>query len=338
MTIVFSDVADWTSLGERHDPEQVRGVIDRYFAEVRSVLERHGGTVEKFIGDAVMAVFGTPVLHEDDALRALRAAFEVRDALALLNVELERDFGVRIAVRTGVNSGEVITGDPSRGEGFITGDAVNVAQRLEGAAAPGEILLGEETHRLARDAIRVERLEPLALKGKRDFVRAYRLLELRADGQAPARRFESPMVGRVRERTLLVDAFEHTLRDDVCHFFTVLGPVGVGKSRLVAEALAEIGERANVLRGSCLPYGEGITFWPVREVIVQATGIEEGDEPDRARAAIAQALEGEELAPLLTERIVEVLGFADASGSSEEIFLAFRRLLEALEPRIAANG
>ena len=172
MTIVFSDVADWTSLGERHDPEQVRGVIDRYFAEVRSVLERHGGTVEKFIGDAVMAVFGTPVLHEDDALRALRAAFEVRDALALLNVELERDFGVRIAVRTGVNSGEVITGDPSRGEGFITGDAVNVAQRLEGAAAPGEILLGEETHRLARDAIRVERLEPLALKGKRDFVQA----------------------------------------------------------------------------------------------------------------------------------------------------------------------
>ena len=333
MTIVFSDVADWTSLGERHDPEQVRGVIDRYFAEVRSVLERHGGTVEKFIGDAVMAVFGTPVLHEDDALRALRAAVEVRGALAQLNVELERDFGVRIAVRTGVNSGEVITGDPSRGEGFITGDAVNVAQRLERAAAPGEILLGEETHRLARDAIRVERLEPLALKGKRDSVPAYRLLELRADALAHARRFDSPMVGRVRERTLLVDAFEHALRDDVCHFFTLLGPAGVGKSRLVAEALAEIGERANVLRGSCLPYGEGITFWPVREVIVQATGIEEGDEPDRARAAIAQALEGEELAPLLTERIAEVLGFADASGSSEEIFLAFRRLLEALARR-----
>jgi class 3 adenylate cyclase len=333
VTVLFSDVADWTSLGERHDPEQVRGVIERYFAEVRLVLARHGGTVEKFIGDAVMAVFGTPVLHEDDALRALRAAVEVREALARLNLELERDFGVRIAVRTGVNSGEVITGDPSRGEGFITGDVVNVAQRLEREAAPGEILLGEETHRLARDAIRVERLQPLALKGKRDSVRAYRLLELHPGAPAHARHFDSPMVGRGRERTLLMDAFEHTLREDACHFFTVLGPAGVGKSRLVAEALAEIGERANVLRGSCLPYGEGITFWPVREVIVQATGIQEGDEPAGARAAIAHALAGEELEPLLTERIAEVLGFAEATGSSEEIFLAVRRLLEALAHR-----
>jgi predicted ATPase/class 3 adenylate cyclase len=331
VTVVFIDVADWTSLGERHDPEQVRGVIDRYFAEVRSVLERHGGTVEKFIGDAVMAVFGTPVLHEDDALRALRSAVEVRNALAPLNAELERDFGVCIAIRTGVNSGEVITGDPSRGEGFITGDAVNVAQRLERKAAPGEILLGEETYRLARDAVRVEHLEPLALKGKRDFVRAYRLLELHAGAPAHSRRFDSPMVGRSRERTLLVDAFEHTLRDQACHFFTVLGPAGVGKSRLVAEALAEIGERATVLRGSCLPYGEGITFWPVREVIVQATGIEEGDDSAAARALVAARLDEEE--PLITDRIGEVLGFAEAPAVTEETFWAVRRFLEALARR-----
>jgi predicted ATPase/class 3 adenylate cyclase len=333
VTIVFTDVAGWTSLGERHDPEQLRGVMRRYFAEVRAVLERHEGTVEKFIGDAVLAVFGTPVLHEDDALRALRAAVEMREAVARLNDDLERDFGVRIAVRTGVNSGEVITGDPSRGEGFITGDAVNVAQRLEREAAPGEILLGEMTYGLARDAVRAERLEPLSLKGKRESVAAYRLLEIRAGALAHARRFESPMVGRWRERALLLDAFERAVREHACHFFTVLGPAGVGKSRLVAELLAEIGGRATVLRGSCLPYGEGITFWPVREVVAQATGIEDGDDPSEARGRITALVDDDEPAELIAERIVEILGLTDATTAGEEIFWAVRRFLEGLARR-----
>jgi predicted ATPase/class 3 adenylate cyclase len=329
VTVVFSDVADWTGLGERHDPEQLRRVMERYFIEVRSVLERHGGTVEKFIGDAVMAVFGTPVLHEDDALRALRAAVEAREALAALNEELERDFGVRIAVRTGVNSGEVITGDSSRGEGFITGGAANVAERLEREAAPGDILLGEETYRLARDAIRVERLE-LELKGKRDAVTAYRLLGILAGAPAHARRFDSPMVGRSRELTLLGDAFARAVRENSCHLFTVLGPAGVGKSRLIAELLAGIGERATVLRGSCLPYGEGITFWPLREVVAQATGIQEEDDPAALRGQISAVLEGEHSGTLVAERIAEVLGFEEASGAAEEAFWATRTLLEAL--------
>src|SRR5688500_11794395 len=156
VTVVFSDVTGSTSLGEQLDPEALRRVMERYFEEMRTVLERHGGTVEKFIGDAVMAVFGIPELHEDDALRAIRAAAEMREALAALNGELERERGVVLAVRTGVNTGEVVAGDPAGGQFYATGDAVNVAARLEQAAAPGEILLGEQTRRLVRDAVQLE--------------------------------------------------------------------------------------------------------------------------------------------------------------------------------------
>ena len=163
VTVLFADVTGSTALGERLDPESLRRVMARYFEAARGCLERHGGTVEKFIGDAVMAVFGVPVMHEDDALRALRAAAELRQSLASLNDELERDYGVALQLRTGVNTGEVVTGTEER---LATGDAVNVAARLEQAAEPGEILIGEQTLRLARGAIEVERVAALALKGK----------------------------------------------------------------------------------------------------------------------------------------------------------------------------
>src|ERR687898_745077 len=149
VTLVFCDVAESTPLGEQLDPEALRDVWSRYHETARAVLERHGGTIEKFIGDAVMAAFGIPVVHEDDALRAVRAAAELLDELETLNDELERDYGVRIGVRTGVNTGEVIAGDPAQGQAFATGDAVNVAQRLEVAADGGEILIGDSTYRLA---------------------------------------------------------------------------------------------------------------------------------------------------------------------------------------------
>ena len=163
VTVLFADVTGSTVLGEQLDPESLRRVMARYFDVARAAVERHGGTVEKFIGDAVMAVFGVPTLHEDDALRALRAAAELREALAALNEELERDYGVALQLRMGVNTGEVVTGTEER---LATGDAVNVAARLEQAARPGEILLGERTRALARGAIEVEPVEPLSAQGE----------------------------------------------------------------------------------------------------------------------------------------------------------------------------
>ncbi|MHB1243757.1 MAG: adenylate/guanylate cyclase domain-containing protein, partial [Gaiellaceae bacterium] len=203
VTLVFCDVAGSTPLGERLDPEALRGVWSRYHETAREVLERHGGTIEKFVGDAVMAAFGIPVVHEDDALRAVRAAAELREELAALNDELDREFGVRIEVRTGVNTGEVIAGDPAQGDPFATGDAVVVAQRLEAAAGPGEILVGDATMRLVRDAVAAEPLPALALKGKADPVDAWRLLAVDPDASGVARRLDSTLVGRDQELGLL---------------------------------------------------------------------------------------------------------------------------------------
>jgi class 3 adenylate cyclase/tetratricopeptide (TPR) repeat protein len=332
VTVLFCDVTGSTALGEFEDPERLRRVMTRYFDETRSAVERHGGKVEKFIGDAVMAVFGVPALHEDDALRALRAAAELREALGTLNDELECAVGVRIEVRTGVNTGDVIAGDPTRGDSFVTGAAVNVAERLERAASPGEILIGEETFRLAHDAIRAEPLEPLTLKGRSEPALAYRLLEVYPGAPAHARRFDSPMVGRRRELALLHDAFQCCAgaSEHACHLFTVLGSAGMGKSRLVAEVLRTIGDEATVLKGSCLPYGEGITFWPVLDVVKQATGITDDDTPEETRAKIAAELEGEQAAERVADRVAEVIGLAEPAGTAEEGFWGVRKLFEAL--------
>ena len=197
VTLVFCDVVDSTPLGERLDPEALRDVWSRYHATSREVLERHGGTIEKFVGDAVMAAFGIPVVHEDDAVRAVRAAVELRAAIAELNAELERTYGVRIGVRTGVNTGEVLAGDASQGQAFATGDAVVVAQRLEAAAGSGEILIGEVTFRLVRDAVEAEPVAPIEVKGKSEPVVAWRLLEVEPGVAGLVRRMDSPLVGRV---------------------------------------------------------------------------------------------------------------------------------------------
>ena len=200
------------------------------------MLERHGGTVEKYIGDAVMAVFGIPAVHEDDALRAVRAAAEMRDALASLNKELERDRGVTIASRIGVNTGDVVAGDATARQSLVTGDAVNVAARLEQAAAPGEILIGAPTMSLVRDAVVAEPVEPLTLKGKTGTVAAFRLAEVGRGGLGVARRLDTPMVGRARELDALRDAFARAVRDRSCVLATILGVPGVGKSRLIGSS------------------------------------------------------------------------------------------------------
>ncbi|HEX9411783.1 MAG TPA: adenylate/guanylate cyclase domain-containing protein [Actinomycetota bacterium] len=333
VTVVFADVTGSTKLGERLDPESLRRVMGRYFAEMKGALERHGGTVEKFIGDAVMAVFGIPTLHEDDALRAVRAASEMRDRLAHLNDELERDWGVRLLARIGVNTGEVVAGDPSAGQTLVTGDAVNVAARLEQAAQPGDILIGASTRQLTRDAVDVESIDPLTVKGKEEPVSAFRLLDVRPDVEGVVRRLGSPMVGRERQRAALANAFDGALAESACHLFTVLGAAGVGKSRLVHEFLSSLRSEIDVriLRGRCLAYGEGITFWPVREVITQAAGVGDSDPPERAREMIASLLrESGERDELVPELVGQLLGLSEAAAPSEEMFWGTRKLLEAL--------
>src|SRR4249919_3779166 len=322
VTVVFCDVTGSTALGEQLDPESLRRVMGRYFDEMRAVVERHEGTVEKFIGDAVMAVFGIPVLHEDDALRGVRAAWEMRSRLQELNAELERDWGVRIQVRTGVNTGEVVAGDPSGGQRFATGDTVNVAKRFEEAAPAGEILLGEPTYRLVRDAVEVEAVEPLELKGKGEPVGAYRLLAVEAGAPGRARRLDSPMVGRKRERSALDQAYDRAAGERACHLFTVLGAAGVGKSRLVAEFLDGLDEQTTIVHGRCLPYGEGITFWPLLEVVRRLYG---EDFPSTITASLA----GDENAELIAERIGATLGLVENTGPTDETFWAVRKLFEA---------
>jgi class 3 adenylate cyclase len=249
VTIVFADVTGSTALGERLDPETLRRVMGRYFDRMAAVIESHGGTVEKFIGEAVMAVFGVPRLHEDDAIRAVRAAAGMREALAELNGELERDHGVGIAARIGVNTGEVVAGDPSAGQRLVTGDAVNVAARLEQAAAPGHVLLGDPTYRLVKDAVEVEPVDALELKGKQARVPAFRLVSVSAEAAGHERHLDSPMVGRAKELSLLEHALERAISERTSHLFTLMGPAGVGKSRLVHEFLSGRASDAIVLRG-----------------------------------------------------------------------------------------
>jgi class 3 adenylate cyclase/tetratricopeptide (TPR) repeat protein len=294
VTVLFCDLVGSTALGDQGDPEVVQERMAAYHAELRAILERHGGTVEKFVGDAVMAVFGIPDVHEDDALRAIRAAADIRDKVEQLQLE----------VRTGLNTGEVIAGE---GEALVTGDAVNVAARLEQAAEPGEILLGEATERLVRDGAKTEPTEPRSLKGKADPVPAFRLRELVAEVPAFLRPIEAPFVGREHERAALEQALETATETRTPELVTVVGPPGIGKSRLIRELVQRAD--ATVLVGRCLSYGEGITYWPLQEIVRQLGEIEVEDELARVRIAAA---------------------LGDGSASPEEIAWGFRKLFEAL--------
>lgn len=325
VTIVFSDLKGSTAMGEKLDSESLREVMTRYFDAMRDELERHGGVIEKFIGDAIMAVFGLPRLHEDDALRAVRAAAAMQRRQELLNDELERRWGVRLTVRTGVNTGEVVAGDPTGGQRLVTGDAVNVAARLEQAAGAQEVLLGDLTYRLVRDYVDVEAAEPLELKGKSERVPAYRLVGVREGAERP-RRLDAPLIGRDAELEALRAALAGATSERRCRLVTVVGEAGVGKTRLIDEFLRSVEGEASIARGRCLPYGDGITYWPLAEAVRGAARIGERDTTEAALTKLA-VLAGD---PEITERVASAIGLSPASFPGEELAWGARRLLEAL--------
>ena len=327
VTIVFADMAGSTAIGERLDPEALRRVQARYFDTMTAVIEQHGGTVEKYIGDAVMAVFGIPRLHEDDPLRAVRAAFGMQEALIGLNDELARDHDVRIAIRIGVNTGEVVAGDPTAGQRLVTGDTVNVAARLEQAAGAGEVLLGGSTYRLVKDAVEVETVEPLELKGKSERVPAFRLRDVRTDTAGHVRNLDSPMVGRTKELELFRRGLERSRDERTSHLFTLLGPAGVGKSRLVREFLADAD--ATVLRGRCLSYGEGITYYALGEIVRQAAGIAETEDVTASRAQLTGLLADAEDGDRIARLVGGLFGWADPAGPDDAQW-GVRKLFEHL--------
>jgi class 3 adenylate cyclase len=326
VTVFFSDLKGSTNLGEALDPESLREVMTRYFDAMTLVLRRHGATIEKFIGDAIMAVFGLPKLHEDDALRAVRAAKETQAALAALNEDLQRTYGVQLTVRTGVNTGEVVSGDPTTGQRLVTGDTVNVAARLEQAAPANEVLIGDLTYRLVRGAVEVEEVEPLELKGKAERVPAFRLLAVSDATEGFERRQDAPMVGREREMASLGAMFQRAVDERSCRMATVVADAGVGKSRLVAEFTGSLADQAAVIRGRCLPYGEGITFWPLLEAARDAAGIEQDDPPEVARQKLAALTDDEGV----TARLSAAIGLSNEPFPMAETFWAARRFLEIL--------
>jgi len=326
LTIVFGDlraIAD--------DPTIAQQATTRCFEDLRLVLERHGATVEKYIGDAVMAVWGLAQRHEDDALRAVRAALEMQRAVDAFNAATDLAAGadgpaVRIELRIGVNTGPVIAGDPHLGQRLVTGDAVNVAARLEQTAYLGAVVIGGLTRRLIGSAATVVELNPLVLKGKSEPVPAYRVVEV-TDGAHRGEAHHRPFIGRGREfahlRNLALDARDRNRLRRV----DVVGDPGIGKTRLVREFIAQVGDRAQVLAGSCLPYGEGITFWPIVEIIGQAADFGPSDPVESVRAAIQSVVGGDREVAL---RLGSLAGVQEQQYPVAESFWAVRRLIEQL--------
>src|SRR4051812_36360145 len=316
VSVLFCDLADSTALGERVDPEPLRELMGRWYDEMRIAVERHGGTVEKFVGDAVMAVFGLPRAHEDDALRAVRAALEMQTAVERLNASLARRDAAELRIRIGINTGEVVTGDEAAT--LATGDAVNTAKRLEQGAAGGEILIGGLTERLVPHAARLEPVAPLDAKGKSAPVEAWRVLGAVAGADSFARRWDTPLVGRTSELAVLRAELTASSDERRCRLVTLIGAAGVGKTRLVSELVAEVRDHATVAAGRCLPYGDGITFWPLTELIRHLGG----------ERAVSDAMGDEPDAALVVERL-RVLG-GEGTAPPEELFWAVRRLFECL--------
>lgn len=338
VTIVFANPKPHTDSGQPLDPNAFTDVMTRYFEVMKTALQRHGGTVEKFIGDAVMAVFGLPVRHEDDALRAVRAAADMQAALPALNEAFGERYGVRLLNHIGVNTGEVIaTGDASSGQRLVTGDTVNTAARLEQAAGAAEIILGELTHRLTRDQIEVEVIPPLILKGKAEPVSAYRFV--REPKQMIARTTQTTQfVGREAEMGRLSEALFSAAGHKRARLVTVVGDAGVGKSRLIREFAVSTKHEARLIRGRCLSYGDGITFWPLSEAIRDAAEIASDDSPEEAIAKVMSLLDASDVDAdgrnQIVDRVASMMNLSTAQFPVSELMWGARRLLEAVSAEL----
>ncbi len=328
VTALFCDLVASTSLGEAMDPEALSHILDRYFAEMHRVIALHGGLTEWYAGDSITAVFGLPTLHEDDALRAVRAAWDMRDALAEVNAWLAERWDVRLRARSGINTGEVLVGPATDRKRLVVGDAINTAARLEQVAEPGDILIGPVTRQLVRGAFDTEPVEPLHLKGKALPVPAWRVVGRRTSGGDG--RPEGVLVDRRKEMALLDRAYERAVADRSCYLFTLIGVAGVGKTRLLGGFGDEVDDEARVLTGRCLPYGQAITYLPFAEAIRQAAGLDGGERRDDLRTLVGGLVQGARDADRLADTLAQVSGLEPVTASPEELSWAVRGLLEHL--------
>jgi class 3 adenylate cyclase/tetratricopeptide (TPR) repeat protein len=336
VSVLFCDLVGFTASSESADPEDVRARLVPYHAMLRERIESFGGTVEKFVGDAVMAVFGAPVAHEDDAERAVRAGLAILSAIEELNASA----GMDLSVRVGINTGEVVVALGAAldlGEGFVTGDVVNTAARIQSAAPVGGVAVGESTYAATSRVFAYEALAAVPVKGKTEPVRLWRAGPPRARLGADVIRWaDAPVVGRDLELSQLRGVFDRVARDAAVHLVTITGAPGVGKSRLVAELFAYIDELEELVTwrtGRCLPYGDGVTFWALGEIVKSHAGILDTDDRDAATSKLDAVLPPEEDRSWLRGRLLPLIGITtDAAGSSasqEESFTAWRRFLES---------
>ena len=337
VSVLFCDLVEFTAASEAADPEDVRARLRPYHARLRTEIEAYGGTVEKFVGDAVMAVFGAPVAHEDDAERAVRAALTILEAIAELN---EGDSALSLRVRIGINTGEAVVAlgaKPEEGEGIVTGDVVNTASRLQGAAPINGIACSEQTYRSTERVFEYEELEPVTVKGKSEALALFRPLRPRARlGSDLTRTYSTPLVGRELEKPLLLGTYERAAKQRSCQLVTIVGEPGVGKSRLCAELFQHIEQSPDVIwrQGRCLPYGEGIAFWALGEVVKAECGILESDSPTEAAAKLDRALPVDDPdRAWLKARLSPLVGAPAEPASQEESYTAWRRFLESLAER-----
>jgi class 3 adenylate cyclase len=332
VTLVFTDVAGSTAMAEGRDPEVIRAAMSRYFSEMRAIVEEHGGIVEKFVGDAVMAAFGVARAHEDDALRGVRAAAEMRAVLARLNVELLDQWGLEIHIRTGVNTGEVIAGDTGDRETFATGDTVNTAARLEQSAPADEILLGETTYRLVEPMVDAAEVKPLSVKGKKDPLRAWRLNAVSPAGPWRPSRLDTPLVGRERELAELRRSLDETLLSSEPDAIAITGEPGIGKSRLAEFFLASMPD-AILARANCFAYGATASTSPILSLASGIVGLTDGASAEELEARVAGALAGDTGARAVAGAIASL-----ADGSSVSAIDDVRWGIVRLVRRVAASS